>query len=274
MSAMLRRPAALGIVMQQPPWSNPVCKPAAAWQVPAGRHLTPVLTDPIRIMIASGHRLLGEALAELLTNQREFAVVGHASDSESVFRLAEQTLPAIVLVDVDTSGNPERTVRQLLQLAPTSRVIILGAYADPSFAQRMLALGAHGYLHKAIGRQDLILAIYQIITSRRTVTVLGSAAGSPEPPDAPSGPLTEREREVLVLVAGALSNRQIAIKLKITEGTVKRHLRNIFGKLGAVSRLDAVNKAGVSLAEADVVVPVQFRHQRPNAVMPKTLPKA
>jgi len=233
----------------------------------------PVLTDPIRIMIASGHRLLGEALAELLTNQREFVVVGNASDSESAFRLAEQTLPAIVLVDLDTSRNPERTVRQLLQLAPTSRVIVLGAHADPGFAQRMLALGAHGYLHKAIGRQDLILAIYQIITSRRTVTVLDSPAGSPEPPDAPSGPLTEREREVLVLVARALSNRQIAIRLKITEGTVKRHLRNIFGKLGAVSRLDAVNKAGASLAEADVVVPVQFPRRGPSSVTPDTMPR-
>jgi DNA-binding CsgD family transcriptional regulator len=72
-----------------------------------------------------------------------------------------------------------------------------------------------------------------------------------EPPGAPSDRLNAREREVLELVARALSNRQIAIKLKLTEGTVKRHLRNIYVKLGAVSRIDAVNKAGVSLAEAD-----------------------
>jgi two-component system, NarL family, nitrate/nitrite response regulator NarL len=201
---------------------------------------------PIRIMIANGYRLFGEALAELLTTVPGFAVVGHASDRESTFLLARQTLPAIVLLDLETSRGPEHILRQLRQLAPAPRVIILGAGANPSFAKQMLALGAHGYLHKAVGREDLVLAIYQIADSRRTVTLVDSP---PESPDAGGEPLTEREREVLALVAGALSNRQIATKLKITEGTVKRHLRNIFGKLGAVSRIDAVNKAGISLAE-------------------------
>jgi two-component system nitrate/nitrite response regulator NarL len=206
-----------------------------------------LLVDPIRIMIANGYRLFGEALAELLTAVPGFAVVGHASDGESAFWLARQTLPAIVLLDLNTSRQPEHLVRQLLQLVPTPRVIILSVNADPSFAKQMLALGAHGYLHKAISRQDLVLAIYQIAESRRTVTLVDS---SPDPADAPVGPLTEREREVLALVARALSNRQIATKLNITEGTVKRHLRNIFGKLGAASRIDAVNKAGISWAES------------------------
>jgi DNA-binding NarL/FixJ family response regulator len=221
-------------------------------------------------MITNGYRLLGEALAELLANVPDFAVVGQASDSESAFRLAEQTLPAIVLVDLDTSRQPERTVRQLLQLAPPPRVIILGVHADPGCAERMLALGAHGYLHKAISRQDLVLAIYQIVRSRRTVTLADSPA---RPPEDASGPLTEREREVLALVAKALSNRQIAIRLKIAEGTVKRHLRNIFGKLGAVSRIDAVNKAGASLAEACDTSPVP-RQAPPGTVTPGTLPSA
>jgi DNA-binding NarL/FixJ family response regulator len=132
-------------------------------------------------------------------------------------------------------------------------VLVLSVNADPSFGKRMLALGAHGYLHKAISRQDLVLAIHQIAMSRRTMTLPDSPGA---PPDAPWGSLTDREREVMALVAGALSNRQIAIRLQITEGTVKRHLRNIFGKLGAVSRIDAVNKAGASLAEASYVLPV------------------
>jgi DNA-binding NarL/FixJ family response regulator len=218
-------------------------------------------------MITNGYRLLGEALADSLTNEPDFAVVGHASDTESAFRLAKQTLPTIVLLDLDTSRQPEHTMRQLLQLAPAPSVIILGVYAHPNVAKRMLALGAHGYLHKAISRQDLVLAIYQIVRSRRAVTLVGSPSGPQGPPDAPSGPLTEREREVLALVARALSNRQIAIRLKITEGTVKRHLRNIFGKLGAVSRIDAVNKAGVSLGDADVNVRVPSLSYRPGAAV-------
>jgi DNA-binding NarL/FixJ family response regulator len=236
----------------------------------------PLLADPIRIMITNGYRLPGEALAELLTNEPDFAVVGRASDSESAFRLAKQPLPTIVLLDLDTSRQPERTVRQLLQLAPAPRVIILGVDADPSFARRMLALGAHGYLHKAISRQDLVLAIYRIIESRRAVMVLDSPTGlleSAEPPDAPSGSLTDRECEVLALVAKAFSNRQISIKLKITEGTVKRHLRNIFGKLGAVSRIDAVNKAGVALAGPHMCAPVPWQSRGPSGVLPANAPQ-
>jgi DNA-binding NarL/FixJ family response regulator len=194
-------------------------------------------------MIANKYRLLGEALSELLTTVPGFAVVGHASDRDSAFCLARQTLPAVVLLDVDTAGSPEPIVRQFLGLAPAPRVIILSVNANPSFARQMLALGAHGYLHKAISGHDLAVAIYQIAGRRRTVTLVDSPS---EPPGAPGGALTEREREVLALVARALSNRQIATRLKITEGTVKRHLRNIFGKLGAVSRIDAVNKAGIS----------------------------
>jgi DNA-binding NarL/FixJ family response regulator len=203
-------------------------------------------------MITNGLRLPAEALADSLTNVPNFDVVGQASDSEGAFRLARQTLPAVVLLDLDAFRQPEHTLRQLLQLVPAPRVIILSVIADPSFGKRMLALGAHGYLHKAISRQDLVVAIHQIVRSRRTMTVPDSPCGSP---DTPWGPLTEREREVMALVAEALSNRQIAVKLQITEGTVKRHLRNIFGKLGAVSRIDAVNKAGASLAETGYALP-------------------
>jgi two-component system, NarL family, nitrate/nitrite response regulator NarL len=219
-------------------------------------------------VIAHGHRLLGEALAELLTSEPGFAVVGQAPDSQSAFRLAKQTLPTIVLLDLDTSHQPEHTVRQLLQLAPAPRVIILSNHTDPGSAKRMLALGAHGYLPKTISRQDLVLVIHRILASRSTVTVLDAPGG---PSDALADQLTSREREVVALVARALSNRQIAIKLKITEGTVKRHLRNIFGKLGAVSRIDAVNKAGAALAPG---VPVPWQPQGPSTELSDAAPQA
>ena len=95
------------------------------------------------------------------------------------------------------------------------------------------------------------MAIYSICNGRQTVTVVvpRTAPKAPASPQ-PATLLTEREREVLALVARALSNRQIAVRLDITEGTVKRHLRNIFGKLGAVSRIDAVNKASPSTLPA------------------------
>src|ERR1700722_19675466 len=117
--------------MQQLPWPNLVHAPVADPRRPPEQGPMLVLADPIRIVIAHGQRLLGEALAELLTNEPGFAVVGQAPDSQSAFRLAKQTLPTIVLLDLDTSHQPEHTVRQLLQVAPAPRVIILSNHADP-----------------------------------------------------------------------------------------------------------------------------------------------
>jgi two-component system response regulator DesR len=172
----------------------------------------PVLADPIRIVIAHGHRLLGEALSELLTNEPGFAVVGQAPDSQSAFLLAKQTLPMIVLLDLDTSHQPEHTVRQLLQLAPAPRVIVLSNHADPGSAKRMLALGAQGYLPKTISRHDLVLVIHQILWSRRTVTVVDALAGPPGPPDAADRDQAQDHRR----------NRQAA---------PAQHLRQIGGRL-------------------------------------------
>jgi two-component system, NarL family, nitrate/nitrite response regulator NarL len=119
-------------------------------------------------------------------------------------------------------------------------VIVLTMHDDPLLVQQMLTAGARGFLHKGISRQDLTTAIRSVHRSSHRVIVAprpSNGHGSQRPM------LTDREEEVISLVAMALSNRQIAVRLSITEGTVKRHLRNIFGKLGAVSRLDAVNRA-------------------------------
>ncbi|WP_405393288.1 response regulator [Microbispora hainanensis] len=213
------------------------------------------IEHPIRIVVADDHTLLREALCELLRAQHDFRVVGQAGDARTVVSAAAATRPDIVLLDIEMPGHPPTyTLKQIAHVSPHSTVVVLTVHDDPHLVHEMLSAGARGYLHKGVSWQDLTSALrgvhrnsYRVIVSSRPPRAVG------EPPR--TALLTEREEEVLALVAHALSNRQIAVQLSITEGTVKRHLRNIFGKLGAVSRLDAVNRAKVAAPAFEPAVP-------------------
>jgi DNA-binding NarL/FixJ family response regulator len=117
-------------------------------------------------------------------------------------------------------------------------------YEGPDLVRRLLSAGIRGYLLKSIDWRQLVAAIRAVVADDNRV-VLDVSRESLNPPreSAPDKVLSARECEVLALVGEALSNRQIARRLSLTEATVKRHLRNIFIKLDAVSRMDAVNKA-------------------------------
>jgi DNA-binding NarL/FixJ family response regulator len=200
--------------------------------------------DSVRILVVDDHTLLREALRDLLLAEHDFHVVGEAGDGEGAVTLAGQTRPDVVLLDVEMPGHqPMQTVRRLAAMTPAPKVIILSMYDDPQLVRELLKIGIYGYLHKGVSRQDLVLAIRGVSRSRQRVTISVPWEGVAE--ERP-GVLSSREQEVLTLVANALSNRQIAGRLAISEGTVKRHMRNIFAKLGAVSRLDAVNKAAAT----------------------------
>lgn len=203
--------------------------------------------ERVRILVADDHTLLRQALCDLLRTEPRFEVVAEAASGESAVQLAERHQPDVVLLDVEMPENdPPSTVRRLLARDPLLRIVVLSMYDTPELVQQFLGLGVHGYIHKSASLETLVSAILAPRHhQQRTVTITVSPgsllARGAEPPK--PGDLSARELEVLAFVAEALSNRQIAVRLSITEGTVKRHLRNIFGKLGAVSRIDAVNKA-------------------------------
>lgn len=142
----------------------------------------------------------------------------------------------------------EKLIGEVLAISPETSIVIVTMYEDPALVSRLLECGAAAFLVKDIGREDLLAALHAVIerpnhvtvsVSRTTLNQLnsGSAAGSP---------LTRREIEVLKLVAQAYPNAQTALRLGIAEGTVKRHLTNIFAKLQATSRLDALRKAAAA----------------------------
>jgi two-component system nitrate/nitrite response regulator NarL len=199
--------------------------------------------DRVRIVIVDDHTLLREALADVLRLESDIAVVGEAGDADEAVAVVRLTQPDIVLLDVEIpGGGPAEVTRRLTEASPHSRTIVLSMHDSPSLVREMLDLGVHGYLHKSVSRSDLAGAIRGVHHHGERVVLSVSPAEHEAHGEEP-GLLSTREREVITLVAEALSNRQIAARLHITEGTVKRHLRNIFDKLGAVSRIDAVNKA-------------------------------
>jgi two-component system nitrate/nitrite response regulator NarL len=205
----------------------------------------------VRIVLADDHTLLREAMRELLESEPGFEVVGEAADGAEVVELVGRLRPDVVLLDVEMPHNvPTETVRAMGTASPGSRVIMLTMHDAPRLVRDMVESGVAGYLHKTIGRQALTAAIRGVADagpgsgSRRLVMSVTHTSLLAEPE--PSRLISPRERQILVLVAAAFSNRQIASRLSITEATVKRHLRNAFEKLGAVSRIDAVNRAAAA----------------------------
>jgi DNA-binding NarL/FixJ family response regulator len=202
-------------------------------------------TDQTTILVVDDHALVREGLCEILEAQNDMRVVGQAEDSATTVALAAKERPDIVLLDVEIPGGEvTTTVREIRNCSPSSRVIILSMYEGPQLVQALLAVGIRGYLLKSVHWQELVLAIRTVCSDSDRI-VLGVSQQSLRyvNQESSAGMLSAREREVLMLVARALSNNQIASRLCLTEATVKRHLRNIFVKLGAVSRIDAVNKA-------------------------------
>jgi two-component system nitrate/nitrite response regulator NarL len=201
----------------------------------------------VGILLADDHVLIRETMREMLLATDQFAVVGEAGDGEEVVALAARLQPEVILLDISMpKSDPAQTLRRVLSASRTAKVIIVTMYGELTLAQHMLRHGAHGYVWKAASSDELVDAIRSVLGGHRRIVV---SMPDPAAPEERGGEgrfakvMSDREIEVISLVAHALSNRQIAARLSITEGTVKRHLRNIFAKLDAVSRIDAVNKA-------------------------------
>lgn len=202
-----------------------------------------------RVIIADDHTLLRDALAELIRGMGDFDVVAAVGDAPGMVAAVGEHRPDVVLMDIEMPGNedPGRTIRALQAASPTTKIMVLSMHDDPRLLQALLPLGIRGYLHKTATHRSLTAALRDACTQDGLTVSLpprSRPAPGPEPePEPDREVLSPRELEVIALVAAGLSNRRTATQLGLTEGTVKRHMRNIFTKVGATSRVDATNKA-------------------------------
>ncbi|HZB33956.1 MAG TPA: response regulator transcription factor [Streptosporangiaceae bacterium] len=200
--------------------------------------------QPTTILLVDDHTLVREGFRAILEAEDDLVVVGEAGDSEATLAQAADKHPHVVLLDIEIPGEDvTSTVTKIHQLSPESQVIILSMYDAPRLVKELLTVGIRGYLHKGVCKHEVISAVRGARVGDARVMLSVSKESLEQVNGSSAGPLSEREREILELTAQALSNTQIASRLYLTETTVKRHLRNIFAKLNAVSRIDAVNKA-------------------------------
>ncbi|WP_344916671.1 response regulator transcription factor [Streptosporangium oxazolinicum] len=195
-------------------------------------------------MIVDDHRLFREGIAEICNNEPDLLVIGQVDNGADAVSLVGQTFPDVVLLDIEMPGtDAAETLRRLLRIHPAPQVAILTMHDDARLVNRLMTLGARAYISKGATRQELLTAIRSIRDNRDHVMLSISSETMKRLDEPTLGPLSARELEVLELVAAGFRNSQIAARLHISEGTVKRHLTNIYLKLEVDSRMNAVNKA-------------------------------
>lgn len=209
----------------------------------------------VRVAVADDHALFRDGLREILEADGAFMVVGEAGCSDEAVTVVTATRPDLVLLDVEMPGTPAAgTVERIMKESPSVKIVIVSMYDDHETVQELITLGVRGYLLKTVSRHELLAAIRGVLNDSERMILSISRSSLAKLNDAKSTVLSTRELEVLKLAAKAMSNAQIARELVVTEATVKRHLHNAFVKLGAVSRIDAANKAiAASLFSSDVL---------------------
>jgi len=208
----------------------------------------------IRVLLVDDQRLMREGLRILLEMEEDLEIVGEAGDGEAALAAYAELRPDVVLMDVQMPGmdGVEATWR-LRERWPEAKVMILTTFDDDEYVFEGLRAGALGYLLKDVSGSELAAAartvaaggaLIQPSVARKVVAEFARMAPPARSMDAAlAEPLTEREVGILRLVAEGLTNRQIAQRLSLAEGTVKNYVTNILGKLGARDRTQAAIRA-------------------------------
>jgi DNA-binding NarL/FixJ family response regulator len=194
----------------------------------------------IRILIADDHSLVRAGLARLLSDVDDFQVVGTAADGRDAIALATETGPDVVLMDLSMPGlDGVAAIRQIVARDPESRVVVLTSFSDVGRIFEALDAGAIGYLLKDSQADELVLGIRAAARGESPLAPKAAREVIARRRSSPADQLTERELEVLVLLARGNPNKVIARRLEISEKTVKNHITSIFQALGVSDRTQA-----------------------------------
>jgi DNA-binding NarL/FixJ family response regulator len=208
-----------------------------------------VTTEAIRILVADDHGGFRSGLAALLATQAAVTLVGEAATGDEAVSRALELQPDVVLMDLDMPGlDGIAATRRIVDTSPHIAVLVLTMADDDAAVFDAIRAGARGYLLKGADRVELGRAIEAVASGEAIFgpdvarRLMAFFAGSPGQP-APFPELTEREREILELVARGLSNQQIVDRLVVSPKTVRNHISNIFSKLQVRDRAEAIVRA-------------------------------
>jgi DNA-binding NarL/FixJ family response regulator len=207
--------------------------------------------DRIRILIADDHPLFRDGLRWLLASVPDTEVVGEASTGDEVITLAATLQPDVILMDIKMAGvNGIEATRRILHTSPHIGILVLTMLEDDDFVFAAMRAGARGYLLKGASQTETLRAIRAVANGEAIFSpgiaqrLIGFFATSPSATPPQVFPeLTDREREVLVLITQGRTNPEIANQLVLSLKTVRNHVTNIFSKLQVADRAQAVIRA-------------------------------
>lgn len=207
-------------------------------------------SNPIRVLIVDDHAPFREGLHALLTSVPEMEVAGEAANGDDAIRKAAKLQPDVILMDIQMPGmNGIEATRQIYQSSPHMGVIVLTMFEDDDSVFAAMRAGARGYLLKGADQTEILRAIHSVGSgealfgpgiARRLINFFAQPKSQTQHP---FPELTEREREVLDLLARGMSNAEIAGVLVISQKTVRNHVSNIFNKLQVADRGQAIVRA-------------------------------
>jgi DNA-binding NarL/FixJ family response regulator len=209
------------------------------------------MEDPVRVLIADDHPLFRKGMSTLLASMQNVQVVGEAATGEEAMTLAGTLQPDVVLMDLQMPGGSGiSATRQITQTSPQIRVLMVTLFEDEDSVFAALRAGARGYLLKDAEEEEMVRAITAVghdeaIFSPAIATRVIAFFAAPRPAASQQifPQLTEREREILQLIAQGHSNADIANQLVLSVKTVSNYVSNIYGKLQVADRAEAIIRA-------------------------------
>jgi len=211
------------------------------------------MSNRTAVVLVDDHPVVRDGLAYLLGEQPDFEVVGEAEDPESALEVIGETFPGVVVLDLSLRGRDAvPLIGEMRERWPDLRILVLSMHDEDLYAERLLALGAHGYVMKQENPGEFLRALRRVVAGQVHVSRAvgerlaghvrhGAQRGTVTVP--PSVSLTDRERDVLRRVAQGLGTREISGQLGMSPKTVDTHRRNIREKLGLATTRDLVRYA-------------------------------
>ncbi|HZG65532.1 MAG TPA: response regulator transcription factor [Herpetosiphonaceae bacterium] len=216
--------------------------------------------EPIKVLIADDHPMFREGVRSMLRREGSVELVGEAATGSAAMALAAELQPDVILMDVHMPDvNGIEATRRILQEHPHMRVLVLTMFEDDDSVFAALRAGARGYLLKGADKAEIVRAINGVASgdaifgpaiAQRLIAFFAAPQTPAPPPVLPE--LTDREREILMLMTHGLSNHAIADRLVVSLKTIRNHVSNIFSKLQVADRAQAMSvarKAGLGSAE-------------------------